>query len=124
MVRPGPSAWRRLNSGPPARRRPTLSLRTFRPRKLRAESPKRLPSSKRLNSGPRHLDGSYPAIRHHPLGRFPTALGGGESFPGMEGPIWGLRVDLGCQIGSKAGEQIIGGRFPETFPVPMAPPWG
>jgi hypothetical protein len=73
------------------------------------ESPKRLPSSKRLNSGPRHLHGSCPAIRHHPLGRFPTALGGGENFPRMEGPIWGLRVDLGCQIGSKAGEQIIVG---------------
>ena len=50
--------------------------------------------------------------------------GGRVGFPGMEGPIWGFRVDLGCQIGSKAGEQIIGGRLPETFSVPMAPPWG
>ena len=102
----------RLGAGstrvPPATRRPTLTLRTFRPRKLRAESPQRLPSSKRrMDSGLRTLDGSYPAIRHHPLVRLPTAFGGGESFPRMEGSIWGLRVDLGCQIGSKAGEQII-----------------
>jgi hypothetical protein len=50
IVRSGPPSWRRPNSGPPAWRRPTLSLRAFRPRKLRAETPKRLPSSIRLSS--------------------------------------------------------------------------
>jgi len=50
--------------------------------------------------------------------------GRGVSFPGMKGSIWGGRVDLGCQIGPKAGKQIIGGRFPEAFPVLVAPPWG